>query len=278
MFYKSENPALFEKVVEAYNKVCEMHAREMVTEATKGLYNKVDSTCEKLEQSQLDLITDLIIYSIHTTDLTSLAGIEKLTNLESFGLYGVSANQIEIYYDEKKKNGDLPTFQSLQKIYKQSQVEDISPLYKCEKLKLFSIANQHNIKSIDLSHWKSLKDCNCVRCSNLEQLLGLEKVEKDLPINYYFASCEKLSDVPNFKQFVLDHDYIYTNGTLPIIMPLNTYNFLLNEHPEWKNDESFINNEGCVWSDGVFSTTTRQSQLMKDRVDQIINTICYQCN
>ena len=272
MFYKSENPALFERIVEKYNTICDMHAGEMITEETKGLYNKVDSSCEKLEQSQLDLITSLHIDGEYTSGLTSLAGIEKLTNLKVFRLYGVSTISLQDYVKSAREDGKEVSLQSLQNKYNQCQITDLSPLYKCKKLEKLNLMNQRSIKSINLSYWKELEKCDCFACSKLEQVIGLDKLDKNKNVSCSFQYCDRLSDVPNFKQFVLDHNH--NTNSPSIVMPLNSYNFLLNEHPEWKNDDSFINNETCVWNDGLFVTTTKQTQMMKNRVDQIIDTIC----
>lgn len=107
-------------------------------------------------QEELDLITEL---EIKNPTSNSLEGIEYLENLETLSLstFGVTAYQI------------LPT---------SINDKDIKKISKLKKLKSLTIDNQPNISWLLLDDLQNLEELCITRNSNLEEIIGLDKLSK----------------------------------------------------------------------------------------------------
>ena len=258
MFKRSENPGLFDEIVNEYNLKCE----------SKGM-KPVDFFCTKLEDEQLDIIESLRIDIQHSKkNINNLNGIEKLKNLKKFSMNGITEINMNIYETAKKIQGKIMTKEMWQKRYNKGQLTDISSLYKCKNLRVLSLRDQRNLTELDLSNWDKLECCFCTDMSNLENIYGIDNFGEKKSIKYNFEGCQSLVNVPNLINLTKNNEV-----STKVIMPLNSYCFLANKDKQLTTDEEFLNSQNIIWTDGLFETTTYQTKLMKDRVGEILDNI-----
>ena len=283
MFKRSENPALFDVIKYNYNSLAPKLCPPK---------NIIGEDVEVLTQSQLDEIDELRIqYKLNPEeenscfDVTSLEGIEKLSNLKSLCLTGTapkalldSTNKMisdaqEKYSGEKLKKQLSIIEDIVQEQFNRNQIADLSPLQKCKGLEDLKIVGQKNLKELDLSCWPELKHVDIFHCLKLGKIDNIEKlnIKTDDLVTFYVAECDMLNNIPNIAQFVKKVDESHSRSE--VHFPLNSYLYLTNRDKKLRDNDVFINSGKVWWGEPDYLVKTLQVELMKTRVEEILSVI-----
>lgn len=282
MFYREENPALFDVIAKQYSSF-----------DVKFLINYNQKKVDKMSDDQLKKIVALDLTDSRA-DIVSLKGIEKLTNLTKLSINGLNyvdycklVKVTKIKYamnsDEKELAENLDVLENL---YNKNQIFNLSPLYKLKNLEVLNINNQRHIESIDLSELPNLKKLNMNWCENLQEIKNIDKLKiwNSVDINnakFDFSGCVKLNKVDEFSKCI---DLIMQRKPEKEIMylPTTTFCFLLNKDNEiaQKIYDDDIKNiiKWCEISGEITKIKNNGIQMLlaKNKIDNIINTICKQ--
>ena len=251
-----------------------------------------------------EAISDELLLKIKEIDLSncqflnvSLNGIEKLENLESFTFKGMSIFKLNSVINSdgrplEDENGRLTCSEQWinDKIedYNKTILKDITPLYKCKRLKKIVLANQIEIKHINLANFPLLKQLNLSGCSNLAVVSGLEEVlkGKDLSkLDFNFRDCQSLKSVENFGDVV---NVLSLGGqcTNPIIkLPIRSYcNLVSNakfvsDEERKQIEQNLIKSEAILWCENglkgeKLALKSAGMKILMQRVDDILSGIC----
>lgn len=250
---KAENPGLFEAVC---NQL--------------GInYDSID----RLSPRDQERLYKLDIKAEEGANVTSLNGIEKLTCLRCFGISGssVSDEMFQNIYRETKNADNLE-----QALFVTNQVTDFSPLQKCSNLRICSIRGQHNVQSFDVGNFKELETLNFINCDNLWVISNLTEpmkngALKELSIKY----SEKFGQITDEENFInlLKNGYAMERCTLDH----GYFMKLMRRHPELRETMENMPDDKIKWADLDEPYSTKQMLMIYDRIADIVNTVCQEC-
>ncbi len=256
---------------------------------------------------ELAQVTELKIVRQYdfTQPIKTLNGIDQLDNLKKFeyvgyvasNLYGQTSGVIERsnYLGSEATEKDK---QYMAKIINNSQLEDISALQRCFNLESVILRNQNNITEVDFSgnpklHHIELTNCRYLKTvKGLDELLAVKYPEEamivmeedpynDMEIN--FNGCYSLREIENFDSFV---NSWYNNNEIPVDvnakLPTTLYCNLTRKYPQGviellehnRQEHDFIQWTDVGNGDVLYSVNTKQMQMAKERVDNIVRTVC----
>lgn len=251
----------------------------------------------EIPDEMLDNITYLDI-PVAQYDIRSLEGIQNLTNLQSIKIVGIDEYQALSKY-EKCNPDDLGILESkLEPYVRRGQIKDITPLYSCKNLTHLDLSNQRGISEVDLSQWPYLDYLKMNSCTSLSKVVGLQNTESlkrlsNSPfdsVSLDLRGCDTLKLVEGLPQFARKLATRPDNLLSTLYLPINTYVFMSNNQnsglAEFSSIISNLPNSNCVlWSDNADylnleegALTTQQAEILKARIDTIIDTVCKDSN
>ncbi len=292
MFKREMNPNLFD-FLSVY--CSEVYGEKIFGENWKS-YESVLVNGE-IPDEMLNNITYLDI-PVAQYDIRSLEGIQNLTNLQSIKIVGIDEYQALSKYG-KCNPDDLGILESkLESYVRRGQIKDITPLYSCKNLTYLDLSNQRGITEVDLSQWPYLDDLKMNSCTSLSKVVGLQNTESlkrlsNSPfdsVSLDLRGCDTLKLVEGLPQFARKLATRPDNLLSTLYLPINTYVFMSNNPnsglAEFSSIISNLPNSNCVlWSDNADylnleegALTTQQAEILKARIDTIIDTVCKDSN
>ena len=294
MLKRTDNPQLFYHVALAYAKIDKN-------------FNNI--TAQVLTDQQLAKISNLNIKpsSLKETNISSLSGIEQLTNLEELSIPGQSATNYardfnECYERSKTvANYDLESdLNFFKKEYDSCQLndEEVQKIQNLPKLKKLDLSNQRKLTQIDFSNNPNLININMRGSTSLKQVKGLDKLnvldpktqvnEDDFEnSNFEFGGCEVLKDIDNHDQlFDKMAQHPESSDQARLHLPTITYAALYRKEKETGtqalkklNDYESSTIAPVDWVEtnqgGVRAKhNSRQMDIVTKRVSNIIRTVC----
>ena len=288
MLNKRDNPQLFYYVIREVAK----------TDSTVNPLLTVTLTDEQLSKvTRLDIRPTFFAES----NLSSLAGIEKLPNLEHLSVQGMSAKD---YYDRTwpltrlgiqspQMDAELKNFANMYDSC-QIQPQDTELIKKLPKLKTLDLSNQRNITELDISQNPELINVNCSGATNLKKVVGLQELdcfnghEPEFldEMDFSFTECPMLGDIGNpDKLFTQAYDlsdlskprlHFHTATYAKLFLQAqetgSQFQSMLVEQEEsaaqvveWV--ETGLKSFRC-------SHNSRQMKIINDRISNIIRTVC----
>lgn len=293
-FRREENPALFDAV----KAQIESSIIEKQNKFDNRKWAKMRSG-EVLTDEYLQLCEFLDLHNAEN-GVTSLKGIEHLTNLRS--LYCSGYSEIDALRKLSESYPNLTEEEHrvrLAELYKSRQIEDISPLYFCKKLRSLFCDDQDSIIDIDLGQFPELYKCSMQRCSNLTTISGMwhlncfDKVFYDSKLTNFcqfdFSGSTKLKDIQDIVS-IMCKMYEYPNKVNfaePIFcFPIESYIRLSNNPQTRERLREYVgfcaqnvNTDVINWTENSefmsrCGMNTRQAYMMKERLDAITNSVC----
>ncbi len=272
MLSREENPPLF----------------ALVKAILIGKYGVKDiENCDTLSDDLLSKVETLSTHNIITTGrgLKSLKGIEKLPNLTSLlieGSYIVDVNLgKKIYEDIKSRENDTTSGaenivnevisqykDSTRKKLEQNQLEDLDGLDKCYNLKELTLSSQRKIKKLDINT-KNLSSLFLLD-SNIYAVNGLNNIQIDNESIISIRFCDNLNKLDNIHSLLKKAS---KNKDVKIELTLSIFSYLINSYPSLLKESWFIDSN-ITWYDINTPLTTSQMIMLKQRCDDIINTVC----
>lgn len=250
VFTKAENPGLFEAICK------ELHISSKSTDF--------------LSSEDLDKVIALDLEVKHGANVTSLNGIEKLRNLSSFEIYGMSDfNKAEImYYDIYRASAkDFETA-----VFQYNQVEDFSPLQKCSKLEWCTIASQRKIKTLNVGGLHNLQTLWINSCEKLSNISGLATSMSNGELKKYgVENCEKLRKIENDNKFC---ELLKNRHDINVSFDSKYFINLMRDKPELRTTLEALPDESVKWAEHGQPYSTKQMLMVYDRIADIVNTVC----
>ena len=288
MFKQSDNPALFKAVCNAYT-------RQFPEDKS------VDSfSTKELSDEQLSKITSLKIEAKSGYwNVTSLSGIENLTNLTEFSFNGQSPLKYASEFDDAVKRSNTQKGYDLEsqlafytREYESGQIDDITPIYSLKMLKKLELKEQRKITSVDFSNNPNLTNVDMTNCTGLKSIKGLEQlhvIEGNENNNFdifdskfEFSGCCRLSSVENIDKLVDKLDQNEDAGIeANIFLPTTTYchisredsktcEHLANKHTQHRD---YIHWTEIGQGNVRIENTSPQMNIAKRYADDTIRTI-----
>ena len=280
MLRREDNPQLF-------NAIATEYAKTDINFLMNLTFNKVS----EMTDEQLNTIKTLNLTK-SKQNIVSLKGIEQLKNLQKLHIDGMDSNEYtklvrisKLNYSELKNEKELyQNIKQIQYLYNKNQIEDLTPIYNLPNLKVLSLKNQRNIKSINLEMLPKLETISLQSCSNLREVNGIDKLQcwnKSLLkiINFDFSGCVKLSKVNGFGSLLTKLSQKKVQNDL-IFLPTTTFCFLTNKNKTILNKLCSDDLKNVVKWCEISGSNTRirnnsvQMALAKNKIDNIIKTIC----
>ena len=274
MLRREENPGLFDAIKDAYN------------EQIKDIPNaqKIKDSAQEIDDEKLSSIKEVLVWYYY--DLKELNGVEKLTNLESFGVIGPRENELKDLRDILIENAKKSASQTNQNInykpienrllleYEKNQITDFSPLKKCPNLNKLYVYNQREIKSINLANWKKLKEIAIANCPRLEMIDGLDElqIKKEDEISFVVRNCDRLKFFPGIVELASKVEKSSKKSVVEF--PIKSYFLMTNCDKSLRKDKILQNSTKVEWADEYYSYKTVQAELAKTRVEEILGTVC----
>ena len=215
--YREDNPALFDAIVksaelESIGNELTQQQLEKITKLTVD--NNIGSAYGFNEKGEYVELTGRISRGDLPPSLTTLNGLEKLKNLESFKVvvkerylnideyfYEYSRYLERMYEPEYKNKIEEMVFTTLNKVLKRdyhnteefkkaqaevfknfekydkfNQITDFTALSQCKKLKKLDLSRQRYLTSLDLYNLKNLSSLDLSNCENLSDIYNLSEL------------------------------------------------------------------------------------------------------
>ncbi len=292
MLKKSDNPQLFAAIASEYQKIDKNFMSIMASE---------------LSDEQLAKITTLTINpsSMREYNITSLAGIEKLTNLTHLSIRGQDSRAHARDFEGAFKRAEIYSGYDLDKDlqfynneYNCCQIsdEDVARLSALTKLESLDLSNQRAITQIDLSSFPNLTTLKMADCEGLVSVKGLDKLKvvndpSSLPskfayeeCDFEFGGCYRIKEVDNFMQ-VVDKMAQNSDNKTHLHLPTSAYAALYRSYQkqgvDFKNtlSEKYVYDSPVDWietSKGKVRAVHNSSQMRMatNRIEEILRTVC----
>lgn len=289
MLYRKDNPELFAVIEFEYKRICD---------------DKLPPILSEFTDEQLAQIKSLTIKASSLGgEVKSLAGIEKLTNLEHLSIRGQDVRQYMAEFEESIKKSQVIAGYNLENDmkffeneYNSGQINDsdLEYLYQLYNLKTLDLSNQRALTKFDFSNFWDLEKANMHGCTSLKTIKGLENLnvftdeqnDRRFGAEFLFDACYNLKNVENFDTLLeeIKAHPIAVSGHKAVVLPTTTYLHLVRNNPRLENDlnewecemgsfASIAWVESCSGEAWAESKSNQMSRA-KQRVDQIIRTVC----
>lgn len=292
MFRREENPLFFDIVCYALR---DNETSQNGEQAGEALYNKLKET-QVVDDTLLENTTMLKLRVMHNDNMT-LDGIQHFVNLRDFRAEGLHEGDA---VRRALKQGCKTTEEGKEKskkIFATRQISDISALYSLKKLKTLVLNDQRLIKEIDVSYFPELEQLIMQRCTSLTTIKGLDEVSplmwatqsvELIPnLRYDFSGCINLTKVDGFRNILISATQSPPRTVYPFLhFPLETYIRFSHNEINRSLMNAYVNYIQYDGNKDIFSwrensnnmapvgMTTTQIGMLKNRMDNILATIC----
>ena len=289
MFFREENPALFDCLVEHIKKFSENTIETAQFDKIRVMDYDFDTA---IPNEILDEINYLFIDAKFGDNISSLNGIGKLKNLDTLIITTIDEVSIDwrLYSNEKLQNKQFG--ETLIESFNRNQIKDISPLYECKKLDTLQFYGQRQIEEVDLGAWPDLKMLDMSGCTNLRVIKGLDKLKafenlaksSDL-YEFNFIDCARIERVEGFREVAKKCLHTPTNQKI-LLLPVLSYFHMINKDSKTMREylvdyQSRGKNDFVLWgenevgAEGCLVEYDAQSLIkMHKQIRAIVNSVC----
>ena len=293
MFRREENPVLFDAACRALR---DNEAYKRGPQMGERLFTKLKKT--GVIDNDLIIETETLVLTEMANGLQSLRGIENFVALRRLKIAGLRDDEcVTRACKDGSKTLEDAMLISREYFMQHNQIMDLSALYSLTYLEELNLDNQQHIEEIDLSKFPELKKLSMQCCNSLTTVKGVDKL---LPlrnaicdpasasgIRYDFSGSVFISEIDGLDKVLTKAINHASSTNRPMLhFPVESYIRLANQREMWRYLATYAGLMECAPNRDIFNwrensttqspvgLTTCQTDLLKRRIDNILDTIC----